>query len=50
MTGVRDKRQATVSLLKELEGVDATELHLTVAKANGQVVVDTTIPLVTPDK
>ena len=50
MLGVRDKRQATVNLQKELKGIEATTLHIIVAKANGQTVVDTTIPLITPDK
>lgn len=50
MTGVRDKRQATVNLVKELKGIEATELHIVVTKANGQTVVDTTVPLVIPDK
>lgn len=50
MPGVRDKRQATVNLLEALNGVAPKELHVVIAKENGQTVVDTLIPLVTPDE
>ena len=50
MEGVRDKRQATVNLQKELKGVTATQLQLVVKNVHGVTLVDTTIPLLTPDK
>ena len=50
MTGVRDKRKATVNLAKELQGTEATELHIVVKKGNGQTVADVTVPLLTPEK
>lgn len=50
MTGVRDKRDATINLVSALAGVTATEMHLTVANAKGTTIIDTVIPLVTPDK
>lgn len=49
MPGVRDKRQATVNLNKELEGMSVEQITIEVSKENGQTVVETTIPLVTPD-
>lgn len=48
MPGVRDKREATIDLNKELQGTDATELKVTIKSQKG-IVVETTIPLVIPD-
>lgn len=50
MPGVRDKRSATVDLNKELAGSSATELQLTIKRANGTTAEETTIPLVTADE
>lgn len=49
MSGVRDKRQATVNLNKELKGTSVEQIAVEVTKENGQTVVETTIPIVTPD-
>lgn len=47
MNGSRDKRQASVNLVKELAGdQQATSLHLTITNAKGATVVDETLPLV----
>lgn len=48
MPGVRDKREVTIDLNKELQGTDATELKVTIKSQKG-IVVETTIPLVIPD-
>lgn len=49
MAGVRDKREVTLDLNKELKGIDVTELKVKIDKANGAEVVNTVIPLVIPD-
>jgi len=46
MDGTRDKRQATINLIKELEGQNADKIHVTIVTVNGVTVVDTDIPLV----
>lgn len=47
MDGTRDKRQASVNLMKELAGeTSATQLQITITNAKGAVVVSQTIPLV----
>ncbi|EID34050.1 MAG: hypothetical protein HXO52_00780 [Prevotella sp.] len=49
MSGVRDKREVTLDLNKELEGVKASELKLTIKEQHDRVVVESTIPLVVAD-
>lgn len=49
MPGVRDKREVTLDLNKEFQGVTATEMQVKIDKANGANVIDTTIPLVNPE-
>lgn len=46
MDGTRDKRQGTINLIKELTGVTADKLHVTIVTAKNVVVVDTDIPLI----
>lgn len=48
MPGVRDKREATIDLNKELKGSNATDLKVAIKSQHGTV-VETTIPLVIPD-
>ena len=50
MTGVRDKREATIDLVSQLAGISASELHLVVTIAKGATLIDTVIPLVIPDE
>ena len=49
MPGVRDKRETTIDLNKELQGVEASELKVTITNARGIKVVESTVPLVIPD-
>ena len=49
MPGIRDKREVTLDLNKEFQGVTATEMQVKIDKANGANVIDTTIPLVNPE-
>mgnify|MGYP003081862897 FL=1 len=49
MPGVRDKREATLDLNKELQGVEASELKVTVKDQHDKTVVTSTIPLVVAD-
>jgi hypothetical protein len=44
MTGVRDKREATIDLVSQLAGVSASELHLVVTNAKGATLIDTSHP------
>lgn len=50
MDGTRDKRRASVNLQKELQGVDASSMTLTVTNETGTVLVTTDIPLVEIDE
>lgn len=50
MSGVRDKREATINLVSELHGISASEMQLVVTNAKGVKLIETTIPLVTPDE
>lgn len=49
MPGVRDKRETTIDLNKELQGVEASELKVTITNARGIKIVESTVPLVIPD-
>ena len=49
MPGVRDKRETTIDLNKELQGVEASELKVTITNVRGIKVVESTVPLVIPD-
>lgn len=49
MDGTRDKRQGTIDLISELSGLSVKDLHITVVTSSGHEVVNTTIPLITPD-
>ena len=49
MPRVRDKRETTIDLNKELQGVEASELKVTITNARGIKVVESTVPLVIPD-
>ena len=47
MEGNRDKREASVNLLKELEGLtNLSKISLKIETANGITVVNTDIPLI----
>jgi len=46
MDGTRDKRQATINLIKELGGGSADKIHVNVITAKGVTVVDADIPLI----
>lgn len=50
MNGTRDKRQASVNLIKELAGTSASTMKLTISNEAGATLLTTDIPLVTPDE
>ena len=50
MNGTRDKREASVNLIKELAGTSASTMKLTISNEAGATLLTTDIPLVTPDE
>lgn len=50
MDGTRDKRQASVNLIRELAGTNASTMRLTITNEAGSTLLTTDIPLVTPDE
>ncbi len=50
MTGSRDRRSASINLLDELQGVNASSMTLTITNAAGSQLISTEIPLVTVDQ
>lgn len=50
MGGDRDKREAVINLLSELQGVSATSIKVTITNEGGATVVETELPLVPLDE